>query len=80
VVRDGTTGLLVPADDPPALAAAMERLLRDPGLAEDLGGAGRAFVARELPMHRGLDRIAALLREALIEPAAVPCGSLSTLR
>ncbi len=80
VVRDGTTGLLVPADDPPALAAAIERLLRDPALAAALGAAGRAFVARELPMDRGLDRIAGLLRDALVEPAAVPCGSLSTLR
>jgi glycosyltransferase involved in cell wall biosynthesis len=80
VVQDGHTGLLVPPDDPPALAAAIERLLRDPGLADRLGAAGRAFVARNLPMDRGLDRIAALLHDALVEPAVIPCGSLSTLR
>lgn len=80
VVQHGTTGLLVPADDPAALAAAIAQLLRDPDLADSLGAAGRLFVERELPMARGLDRIAALLREGLAEPAAVPCGSLSTLR
>jgi glycosyltransferase involved in cell wall biosynthesis len=80
VVRDGRTGLLVPPDDPPALAAAIERLLRDTDLADGLGAAGRALVERDLPMDRGLDRIATLLHDALVEPAAVPCGSLSTLR
>lgn len=35
-LRDGKTGLLVPADDPDALAAACKRLLRDPQLYETL--------------------------------------------
>jgi glycosyltransferase involved in cell wall biosynthesis len=42
VVRDGETGLLVPADDPRALADAVVRLLEDPQLAAALGAAGRA--------------------------------------
>ncbi|WP_409329168.1 glycosyltransferase family 4 protein [Trujillonella humicola] len=42
VVRDGETGLLVPADDPRALADAVVRLLQDPALAAALGSAGRA--------------------------------------
>jgi len=42
VVRDGETGLLVPADDPRALADAVIRLLEDPQLAAALGAAGRA--------------------------------------
>src|SRR6202042_3958791 len=31
VVADGVTGLLVDSEDPPALAAAMNQVLRDPG-------------------------------------------------
>jgi glycosyltransferase involved in cell wall biosynthesis len=41
VVDDGKEGLLVPAKDPDALAAAMERLLRDPRFAAQLAEAGR---------------------------------------
>jgi glycosyltransferase involved in cell wall biosynthesis len=43
-VADGETGILVPARDPPALAAAVARLLRDPGLRRRQGEAGRARV------------------------------------
>lgn len=41
---DGAGGLLVPPDDIDALAAAVRRLLDDPGLAERLGGHGHALV------------------------------------
>ena len=41
-LTDGETGLLVPAADPVAFAAAVERLLRDPDAAEAMGRAGRA--------------------------------------
>ena len=42
LVVDGETGLLVPPGDPASLAAAIERLLEDPGLRDRLGAAGRA--------------------------------------
>ena len=42
LVRDGENGLLVPADDPVALAEALRRLLSDRALAERLGAAARA--------------------------------------
>jgi glycosyltransferase involved in cell wall biosynthesis len=42
LVRDGETGLVVPAGDPVALAAAIDRLLADPPLRARLGEAGRA--------------------------------------
>lgn len=45
VLQDGKTGLLVPAEDPAALADATLRLLADPALALRLGTAARADVA-----------------------------------
>jgi glycosyltransferase involved in cell wall biosynthesis len=46
IVEDGVNGLLVPAGDPPALAEALGRLRRDPGLRERLSAASRATAAR----------------------------------
>ncbi len=44
MIKDGITGLLVPPQDPPALAAAIVRLLRDHQLADMLGRAGHDLV------------------------------------
>lgn len=44
ILEDGVHALLVPAGDPDALADALERLLREPGLRERLGHAGRRLV------------------------------------
>jgi len=46
LVVHGVTGLLVPARDPEALAAAIRRLAADPGLAAAMGNAGRTRVER----------------------------------
>jgi glycosyltransferase involved in cell wall biosynthesis len=45
LVRDGVTGVVVPAGDAPALRAAIVRLLGDPELRARLGVAARAAVA-----------------------------------
>jgi len=42
IVRDGENGMLVPPDDPQALADAINRLLDDDPLRRRLGQAGRA--------------------------------------
>jgi len=44
LVEDGVTGLLVPPDDPPALAEAMVTLLADPDRRQAMGDAGRKRV------------------------------------
>ena len=44
LVQDDQNGLLVPAEDAPALAAAMRRLITDPALRDRLGEAGHAHV------------------------------------
>lgn len=46
VVADGRSGLVVPPADPPALAAAVLRLLRDPATASAYGAAGREDLRR----------------------------------
>ncbi|WP_176450059.1 glycosyltransferase family 4 protein [Geodermatophilus saharensis] len=59
VLRDGETGLLVPADDPRALADAVLRLLADPRLAEALGAAGRADARARFSMTAFTQALAA---------------------
>ncbi|MEM0459384.1 MAG: glycosyltransferase family 4 protein [Thermofilaceae archaeon] len=44
IVEDGVTGLLVPPEDPGALAAAIEHLLNNPELAREMGLRGRRRV------------------------------------
>lgn len=47
LIADGESGLLVPKDDPAALAAAIARVLDDPALAARLGDGGRAALDRQ---------------------------------
>jgi glycosyltransferase involved in cell wall biosynthesis len=56
LIRDGETGILVPPDDPPTLAGAIETLARDPALRVRLGKAGEARVRREFD-HRASVRL-----------------------
>jgi glycosyltransferase involved in cell wall biosynthesis len=52
----GATGLLVPPSDPPQLAAAIERLLRDRGLTCRLGEAARERARHLFPVDAMVDR------------------------
>jgi glycosyltransferase involved in cell wall biosynthesis len=51
---DGRTGLVVPAGDVPALAAAIRRLANDPALCRKMGDAGRERVQRHFTRERML--------------------------
>jgi glycosyltransferase involved in cell wall biosynthesis len=63
-LTDGVEGFLVPARDPQATAAALERLWHDPGLRARLGAAGRARVEAEFTLEAALDRWVAFYEEA----------------
>jgi glycosyltransferase involved in cell wall biosynthesis len=60
VVSDGEHGLLVPANDPDALAQALACYLRDPELALRHGRAGRARVEERFSMRAMLASYGAL--------------------
>ncbi len=59
LIDDGETGLLVPPDDPAALAAALRRLIGDPPLRDRLGRAGQERTRSVFTMEAGIDRLAA---------------------
>jgi glycosyltransferase involved in cell wall biosynthesis len=57
LITDGVDGLLVPPGDPHALAAALERILRDPAFARQLGNAARQTIANRYTAERSLERL-----------------------
>ncbi|MFQ5784519.1 MAG: glycosyltransferase [Alphaproteobacteria bacterium] len=59
LILDRQTGLLVPPDDSRALARALERLIRDPGMRTRLGVAAAERVRRHFDMWDGIRRLAA---------------------
>jgi glycosyltransferase involved in cell wall biosynthesis len=63
------TGLLVPPEDPAALAAALARLIEDPTLARRLGAAGAKRVAEHFRAEQMVGAYEALYREILAERA-----------
>jgi glycosyltransferase involved in cell wall biosynthesis len=61
IVVEGETGLLVPPDDPSALAAAVNRVLAEPG---GYGAKGRARAETEFSIARMTDRTLAVYESA----------------
>jgi glycosyltransferase involved in cell wall biosynthesis len=64
VVRDGENGLLVPAGDPDALAAAIRRFFGEDGLRRGLAEAAASSVASYTE-----EAVFARIEEALVEAA-----------
>lgn len=62
VIRDGVTGVLVPAADSTALGRALVSLLGDPAHARRLGAAGRAWAFDRFDLGRHVAATAALYR------------------
>ena len=58
LVEDGRTGLLAPAGDPPAFAAALRRLITDPALRTRLGAAAQTRVAADFDAAPGIRSLA----------------------
>ncbi|MCB2103042.1 MAG: glycosyltransferase [Rhodobacterales bacterium] len=58
LIVDEETGLLVPPDDPPALAAALGRMVADPALRRRLGAAGSDRVRSQFGFQNGIDVLA----------------------
>jgi len=63
VVSDGETGLLVPPDDPAALAVALNALVGDPARAAAMGRAGRERAVAEFGWQAIAAQTAALYKE-----------------
>ncbi|RDI23438.1 glycosyltransferase involved in cell wall biosynthesis [Pseudacidovorax intermedius] len=76
LIRHDVDGLLVDEGDVAGLAAAIERLHRDPALADRLGRAGRERTQREFATPRVLAQLTAVLDGAWCpRPQAPPAGA-----
>lgn len=72
LIRPDETGLLVPSEEPEALAAAIGRALADPVAAERWGQAGRILVEGEYSMAAVVRRVEAVYESLLARKAADP--------
>ncbi|MGF1591818.1 MAG: glycosyltransferase [Kiloniellaceae bacterium] len=61
LIEDGRSGVLVPPEDPDALAAALARLIADPAERRRLGTAGLQRIAADFDMKAGIGTLAQLL-------------------
>jgi glycosyltransferase involved in cell wall biosynthesis len=76
MLEDGKTGLLVPPNDPAALAGAVIRLLRDRDEAGRIGETARRLVPPRFPLRRMIDQTQNLYLDVLgakTSPAGIIC-------
>jgi glycosyltransferase involved in cell wall biosynthesis len=80
LIRHGREGFLAPPGDPAALAALIERLIRDPAARLRLGAAGRERVSAVFDMRAGIAELARRfgLPAADPRPPALRAGALSS--
>jgi len=79
LIRDGETGSLVPRGDAPALAAAVQRLLRDHESARRIGQTARARVAERFAVERLIGDIEHFYTDLLAEKGIVTAWSPPSL-
>ena len=60
LLDDGVNGFVVPPEDPAALAAALERLMRDPALRQRLGSAAEQRVRSAFDHHSSIRQLTGL--------------------
>jgi glycosyltransferase involved in cell wall biosynthesis len=74
LVRHGVTGLIVPERDPAALAGALDRLLSDAELREQLALAARRLIADAFDIHANAAQVRSLFAPAALGKAVGQCG------
>ncbi|HXV31345.1 MAG TPA: glycosyltransferase, partial [Sinorhizobium sp.] len=62
LLADGENGLVVPPEDPRALAVALEQLIRDPALRRRLGAAAAERVRRDFDHHSSVSQLIGLFK------------------
>jgi glycosyltransferase involved in cell wall biosynthesis len=72
VVMDRVSGLLVPAEAPLALAAAVRQLLEQPAMARQMGAAGRFRVEQHFTAQLNAERLQQCYQQLLAEPGLEP--------
>jgi glycosyltransferase involved in cell wall biosynthesis len=72
LIEHGVTGLVVPPDDPRAMADAIERLLRDPVLRARMGRAARCRAKQRFSVRTQVNRLCDLWA-AILSERGVPC-------
>jgi glycosyltransferase involved in cell wall biosynthesis len=69
-VRDGVTGLVVPPEDPAALAAAIDELVGDPDRRRAMGDAARADAEARFTLDATVAAYVALWQRVLAGPGS----------
>lgn len=67
IVVDGVTGISVPPKDPQAFARGLEQLIRDPGLRQRMGSAGRTRVLEHFDRNVQLGKLEGIYRDLIRE-------------
>jgi sugar transferase (PEP-CTERM/EpsH1 system associated) len=83
LIEEGRTGFTVPASNAPELAAAIERVVRQPALLAQMGAAGRERALKDFALERmlhdyanvycGAAGVEAQVRPPMIEKGAIGC-------
>ncbi|MGB3179424.1 MAG: glycosyltransferase family 4 protein, partial [Albidovulum sp.] len=60
LLEDGRSGIVIPSEDPAAMAAALERVIRDPDLRRRLGQAAEIRVRKEFDFQASIDQLKSL--------------------